>query len=302
MGRHQDALDEAVSNRRSIDEELATRPGDTVFLSDLAVCAQRLMDLRLAAADTAGAVEECRTNVNIAEALLRTDPTNAYNRRAALIACAKLAHLQSVTGRRDSALASYLRAERFAVEAVRTQPENTDASRDLSIVYGMRGLFHAENGDLDSALVVYGRGMAISEDLAAKDPDNVLQQTDLADGHLEIGEMLMKLQRYREVEERAVDAFQRYSRIAAADSTNVGARIQIARSCRRAGEACFEQSKRAASAEERRRTRERALDWLERSRDLYTRLKAAGALVGEDAALPSQLERQVGEVRRAGSG
>src|SRR6185503_13145271 len=96
----------------------------------------------------------------------------------------------------------------------------------------------AEGGDVDEALAVYGRGMAIAETLAAGDPDNVLQQSDVASGHYEIGTMLVNGRRYLDAEPRFVEAFDRFAKLAVADSGNVSNRVWMARSGRQAGEVC----------------------------------------------------------------
>jgi non-specific serine/threonine protein kinase/serine/threonine-protein kinase len=297
MGRRKEALDLAVAARKRIDAELARRPDDEVFLTDLSISSQRLTDMKLAFADTAGAIEESRTNVALSERFFHDDPQRASSRRAALIAYAKMASLRAMVGDRDSALAVYLRAERLAEEAVAALPNNTEASRDLSIVYGMHGLFLAEGGAVDSGLAVYGLGMKIAEDLAAADPDNALQQADVAAGHFEIGTMLINARRYLESENRSREAFERYSRLAAEDSSNAENRIYVARSCRQAGDACLALWKEARTPEERARHRARALEWFGRSLGHYSALANAGALAGEESGAPAELTRKMAAMR-----
>lgn len=300
LGRHREAMEQALDTRRRILAELTRHPGDALFETDLCIAANRLTDMKLAAADTLGAIEECITNVTLAEKSFRANPADPGSRRGALIACTKMAGLQAMRGTRDSALVSYLRAEQLALEAVAALPHDTDARRDLSIVYGMHGLFLAEGGDLDTALVIYGHGMRIAEELAAADPDNVLQQADVAAGHYEIGTMLLKGMRHREAEQRFVEAFERYRRLAAADTGNAEARTYMARSGRKAGEASRALAQRARSDSDRSRWRARALEWLTRSRALYGRLADAGALVGEEARAPGELDRQLAEMAADG--
>jgi len=210
---------------------------------------------------------------------------------------AKRANLKAMQGERDSALAMYLRAEQLAREAVLALPNNTDASRDLSICYGMRGLFLAEGGDVDSGLAVYDRGMKISEELAAKDPDDALQQHDVADGHFEIGTMLLDARRYEDAERRFGEAFTRYERLAAADSGNAETRASMARSGWKAGEACQALWQRARSNDERTRIKARALTWLQRSQQLYARLEQGGMLIGEEATAPKEVDRLLATLR-----
>src|SRR6185436_12386509 len=159
----------------------------------------------------------------------------------------------------------YRRAERFAREAAGALPDNTEALRDLSIVYGSHGLYLAEVGELDSALVVYDLGMRIAEQLAAADPDNALQQIDVADGHYEIGTMLLGGGRAQAALERFREAAGRYRRLAVADTGNTDLRLSAAMSCRQAGEACQALARRSSAAADRERWRLEAIDWLDRS-------------------------------------
>jgi eukaryotic-like serine/threonine-protein kinase len=291
MGRPHEAMTAALATRQRIVDELARRPDDLVFQSDLCVAYGRLVNMKQAAADTTGAIEECTPYLRLVEGLFRSNPGDPAYRRGVLIACEKMAELRSMRGERDSALVFYERAEALASEAVAALPNNTDASRDLSIVYGAHGLFLAEGGDLDSALAVYDLGMKIAEHLAAEDPDNALQQADVAAGHYEIGTMLMEGGRYRDAEARFSEAFDRYGRLASADTGNAENRAYMARSGRGAGEACQSLSQRAASRDERSRWRLRAVTWLGRSLDIYRGLARTGALTGEETVAPAELER-----------
>ena len=300
MGRRREAMEQALSARDRILSEIARRPDELVFQADLCIAHARLVNMKQAAADTLGAIEECAAYLDLAERMFRATPNDLGSRRGALIACTKMAELRAMRGDRDSALTFFLRAERLALEAVAALPNNTDASRDLSIVYGAHGLFLADGGDLDSALVVYGHGMQIAEDLAAGDAESVLQQADLAAGHHEIATMLMKGHRYHAAEGRFSEAFERYGRIAAADTSNAESRTLMARSGRGAGEACQALAREARSSAERLRWRARGLTWLGRSLDLYRGLAKAGALTGEETAAPEELSRMVTGLRAEG--
>src|SRR4030095_15431088 len=101
----------------------------------------RRAHMTVPAAATVGAFEECTMNVTLAEKFFRANPADPESRRGALIACTKMANLLAMRGDRDSAGDPYRRAEGLALEAVAAMPHNTDASRDLSIVYGMHGMF-----------------------------------------------------------------------------------------------------------------------------------------------------------------
>lgn len=299
MGRTEEAMKMELDAKHRVLAERARHPDDALLRGDLAVACDRLSDLKFAAGDTLGALEEQAEGVKMIEQPYFKTPHDPAARRSIMVGYAKLARLLAARGDRDSAASYYRRAEGLAVEAVRALPNNTDASRDLGIVYAMRALFMADGGDIDSALVAYERGMRIAEDLAAADRSDVLQQADVAHGHYEMGTILMKGRRYREAETRSSDAFRRYAGLAAHDSGNAETRMFMARASRQAGEACAALATRSATAEERPRWRAKARDWLEKSLGLYRALGSAGTLAGQDAGAEAEISRQLETLRKA---
>ncbi len=299
MGRRHEALSEAVATGARIRAELVRRPGDPMLTNDLCVNYGRVINMKQASSDTVGAIADCTEYLALVEGMFRANPADAGWRRGALIACTKMAELRGMRGDRDSSEVFYRRAEGLALQAIQSQPDNTDASRDLSIVYGAHALFLADGGSLDSALAVYDLGMKIAEDMAARDPDNALQQSDVAAGHYEIGTMLMKGRRHEAAERRFDEAFARYTRLAAADTGNAESRLYMARSSRGAGEAC-EALSRAAAGAARARWRTRALTWFGRSADVYRGLARRGALTGEESAAPQEIDRMIAGLRKDG--
>jgi tetratricopeptide (TPR) repeat protein len=274
-------------------------PDNSILKGDLILAYDRLGAMKLAAADTQGAIDDAALATDLAEEIFREDPQNPEWRRGVLVACAKSAEL--LAGRdRAGALAAYDRALTLARECVTASPHNTEARRDLSIVYGFIGIFLASGGETDSGLAVYDRGMKISEKMAAEDPANALFQGDVAAGHFEIGTMLMDARRYEAAQTRFQEAFDRYSVLAAADSANHDSRLYMARSGRRAGEACLALSKLETSRARQLPWRTRAVSWFEKSLDAYTRLEREGGMLGEDAAAPAEVARELAALRTPG--
>jgi non-specific serine/threonine protein kinase/serine/threonine-protein kinase len=300
VGRPQEAMAEALRARAQAQAQLARHPRDARFETDLCVTFGRLIDMNVAAADTAGAIVECTGYLALVERLYAEHPGSADGRRGVLIACTKMAQVRALRGDRDSVLVFYRRAEDLSREAAAALPDNTDATRDLSIVYGAHALYLAEVGELDSALVIYDKGMKIAERLAAADPDNAQQQIDVADGHYEIGTMMLGGRREEAALARFSEAAARYRRLAAADTGNTQLRLSAAMSCRQAGEACQALSGRSASASERARWREQAIEWLDRSLRYYQPLADAGALVGDDVDAPRAIRARLSALRAGG--
>ena len=299
MGKKDESMKMELDAKHRIRDERALHPEDVRLQGDYGVACDRVSDLKLAAGDTRGALEEQAEGVKVIEPHYLENPHDAERRRSIMVGYAKMAKLLAAVGERDSAAYYYRRAEQLAAEAVQALPNNTDASRDLDIVYGMRAMFMADGGEIDSALVVYGRGVKISEGLAASDPSDVLQQADVANCKFETGTILMKGRRYREAEAQFGDAFQRYGRLAAHDSSNAETRTFMARSGRQAGEACLALASRSSGAGEQARWRASALDWFEKSLGLYRGLANAGALTGDDVGAQADVIRKLEALRRA---
>jgi len=293
LNQTREAIKQTERNRQRILSELSRHPDDFVFEGDLCVAYGRLIIFRNAAADTSGAISDCRAYLTLAEKMVRDHPDDAAARRGALVAGTRMAEFLAMTGAPDSAAVFYRRAERLAHDAVVALPNNTDAARDLAVVLGTYGNFLGNCGQTDSAVAISDRGIAIFEDLAARDPGNVLFESDVAEGHHDIGEILMNGRRYEAAERRFSESIDRFERIAAADTANAESRIFMARSSRGAGEACRELSRQAQSEADRARWRSRALAWLEKSRELYQALARHGRLNGEETAAPEQVDRLI---------
>ena len=296
MGKRDGAIRESEDTRQAILGLLAKDPHARVYQGDLCVTYGRLVNMKRAMSDTTGAIRDCTKYLALVESLFHAEPTNADCRRGTLIASTLMAQLRASVGERDSALVFYERAESLAREAAAASANNTDALRDLSIVYGEHGLFLAAGGLVDSGLAVHELGMKISEQLSASDPSNAVVAADVAAGHYEIGSMLMGGKRYEEAERRFSEAFERYKRLVAADTSMAENREFMAQSSRAAGEACRALSRQARTPGERSRWRTRALTWLGQSRDLFRALARSGALMADDATSPQEVDDLIAEL------
>lgn len=293
MGRTAEAMESASGVRDRIRQELERHPDDASLPGDLILAHDRIGDMKFAAGDTLGAVAEREVCLRAAETIFMKFHQDPAARRSVLIHSCKSATLLAARGDRAAALTSYRRAESLGLQAVRDLGENTEALRDLSIVYGFLGIFLADGGEIDSALAVYERAMRICEGLASADSSNVLAQTDVASGHLQLGTILMAGGRSEEAERRFHAAYERYSRLVEADSADVESRVARARAGRLAGEACLgvAGTDRATAP----RWRARARRWFEQSLPLYRALERAGALTGEEVEMPALVAGRLGD-------
>jgi tetratricopeptide (TPR) repeat protein len=298
MGRRREAMEETNATKQDILAILSKTPDARLFQGDLCVEYGRLVNMKQEGADTLGAIRECTAYLALVEGLFHSDRGNPAYRRGTLIANTIMAGLRASVGDRDSALVFYERAEALAREAAAASTDDTDALRDLSIVYGQHGLFLAEAGDIDSALAVYDHGTKIAERLAAADPSNAMVQADVASSRYDVGTILMKGHRYDAAAEKFREAFEGYGKLVLADTSNAESRQFMARSGRGAGEACHALSRQSRSDAERSLWKARALTWLGQSRDLYRDLAKSGALTGGEEKAPKELDGMIAGMRR----
>jgi len=152
-------------------------------------------------------------------------------------------------------------------------------------------------GSLDSALATYEKAQHIAERLVAADPDNAMEQIDVADGHYDMGTMLAGGGRHEAALARFREAATRYESLAAADTGNTQLKLSAAMSCHQAGEACRSLAHGVSSAIERERWRAQEIDWLDRSLRWYQPLADAGALVGDDVGTPKAIHARLAALR-----
>ncbi|HEU4941612.1 MAG TPA: hypothetical protein VFT97_08345, partial [Candidatus Eisenbacteria bacterium] len=300
MGRREEGMKMELDAKRHVLAQRALHPDEPLLVGDLGVATDRLSDLKFAAGDTLGAVKEITEGSDVFEQLYRKNPKDPAVRRSRMVGLAKLARLleQHDRGRAGD---YYAKSQDLAEQAVQEFPNNTDASRDLGIVYSWRSLFMAEYGSIDSALALHEQGMRIAEGLAASDPSDVLQQADLANGHLEVGTILMKGRRYAQAEESFAEAYRRFTRLAAHDTSNAETRTFLARASRQAGEAC-QKASRSGTRNDATRWKLKARDWYEKSLAHYRQLGKAGALSGQDAGAPAEVSNQLAALQGSAGG
>jgi len=299
-GHLREALAMQEDAKRRIAAEWTRHPDYELLRGDMGVACDRLFDLKLQMGDTLGALAEMRDGDAAVEPWFDSHPHDPVSRRGVLISCAKKADVYAALGQRDTALSLYRRAAELGREAVTDLPHDSDAERDLAIIYGMHASFLADGGAIDSALALYERAQRITEDLVARDSANVVDRSGVAQSHYEMGGILMKGHRHAAAVPRFVEAFRLFAALAEADTSNAETRGFMARSGRRAGEACEALASHAVSATERADWRAQALGWYARSLELYRGLDARGALTAADAAAPGEVAARLVALRGDG--
>jgi hypothetical protein len=186
MGQKDEAMTMAKDARGRLGDRTKPASRRCPAARDLGVAYDRISDMRLAAGDTLGALEESLTGMEVVVALHRDEPSEPQWRRSLMVAHAKTANLRAMTGDRAGAARDYQRSRTWRSMRARfpTTPTRPGPGRGVRHTRDVL----AEAGEIDSA-----RSSSMSDPWrsrrapAAADPDDVLQQIDLAKGQFEMG-------------------------------------------------------------------------------------------------------------------
>ena len=115
------------------------------------------------------------------------------------------ADILSAFGHNQKANDQYQKSYGLLVRLAKTEPNNHQLARDLSVSYDRVGDMHLKTGDNVAALKAYQDGLAIAKKLAELDPNHTEWQRDLSvsydrvgDMHLKTGDNVAALKAYQE--------------------------------------------------------------------------------------------------------
>src|SRR5579883_3482714 len=100
-----------------------------------------------------------------------------------------LGDVEAALGNRSPALDQYERGQSLLQSLLRSDPNNAEWQRDLSVSYNKIGDIRAARGDRDGALKAYEDGLDIRKRLAARDPNNAEWQRDLSVSYDRVGDI-----------------------------------------------------------------------------------------------------------------
>ena len=115
--------------------------------------------------------------------------TPAGDDRALFWAKLGTGHIQQQRGNLGLALVTYQGAQALVGRLAKSDPDNADWHRYLSISYGRAGDVQVEQGNRPAALGSYQASLAISERLAKSDPGDAKLQRDLSHSYISIGDV-----------------------------------------------------------------------------------------------------------------
>jgi tetratricopeptide (TPR) repeat protein len=103
----------------------------------------------------------------------------------------RFGEILNIRGEAAAAAGAYQEATKLLEQQLQRDPTNADRKYDLSVSLMKTGdVLRDRQGNRDRALADYRRGLAIIADLTKEQPSNILWQSDLAECHIRIGNIL----------------------------------------------------------------------------------------------------------------
>jgi tetratricopeptide (TPR) repeat protein len=186
QGDLKEALEAADTCRAVMERLLAGDPGNNQWKRQLAASYQAIGDALRDAGRREEALEAYRKSLAI-RGTLAADSADVGPRSDLAMSNERIGDLLAIGGQREAALEEYQKS--LALIAGSADQGNTDARQHLAVVYNKIGETLAAAGQREQALEAYRKGLAVTELLAAAEPDNTRWQSHLAFAWSNIGDL-----------------------------------------------------------------------------------------------------------------
>ena len=235
---------EAVSLHRLVQEAMRARLRAAGRFEETAALAIRLL---YDAYDRKSATVESAHHRSVwlphAAANLDHAPRGGEAARQTVWVCIFIGDFRTARGDLSGALDAYGFGQRIAEAAARSQPDNDQWQRNLSVSYNRVGGVQAAQGKLGEALASFQASLAIFERLATADPGNAGWQRDLSVSYNRVGEVLVAQGKLGEALASSQASLAIRERLAKADPENAEWQRNLSVSYARVGDAFVAQGK-----------------------------------------------------------
>ena len=250
---------------------------------------ERIGDMLERSGDVKGTRERYSKTLALREELLAADPASFQARREVGISYDRVGEVMLNAGDVAGAIESFRKGLKVGEELRDAKPAEAELHRDVGIGHQNVGKSLAKAGRWDEALQHYRQALSISETLSRAYKENVQYPRDAQIYLNKIGEVRMKTGDFQD----AIESFHRALKIAedlaGKDRENAEARLDLGICYAKLGEAYAALAAKAGGSVRWQQARQ----WYQRSLAEYLQLQKRGALVGEDAAEPERLAREV---------
>ncbi len=286
LGRKEQALASyrtALAGREAL---AGANPADADLQRDLFVSYVKVANIERDSGLAGAALGRYQKAALIAEALARARTNQVRAQRDVYIIHSQIGYTQMELGRLAAAITSYEECIRQAMAIVESDPQDRRAKADLALGNNLLGEAQAEAGHSALAIETYRRAQAAWEDLAAGDPQNVFMRVNLASAHDQIGLVLAETGQADAGLASCLKGHELFASVAQADPQNARYQRDLAESCRDVGRIHMRiASDTTTPADAKLESWQEASSWLQRSRDAFVAMRAAGTFFESDAGL-----------------
>ncbi|MFN2386221.1 MAG: protein kinase [Thermoanaerobaculia bacterium] len=233
-----------------IAEPLAAgHPEDAQIQRSLAVIYEKLADVQAFRGSIQEAVATSARSLGIFRALAERPSADTRARRSVAISLVKAGDLAGHpsfpnAGRKEDALAHYLRSASLLEELEKEDPDDVATRRYLGVVCERIGTMRLALGDPREALAVYRESLGIREALARAEGAGAEARRDVAIAYEKIGDAFRALGRRSGALENYRRSLGIMESLFAADPKNANARRSLATSYDHLGEALAEEGRK----------------------------------------------------------
>ena len=265
---------------------------------------QRTRQLRLAwgmlsyAHEEAGmyevALEYARRSLASAQPLFDSAPSNARFRRDIWAIHFRIGRLLAASGDVNGAFHHYAQALQLMESLSSADPNDEGHKRWLAVTSTSVADLHAALGQTEAASGLYRKAMALSEGLFARDENRVETRRDLTRIYHAFGVLLMQDDQISSAEEYLSKAHKMAELSVREDPTNARVRSRFADVCAALGSMSVKLADGTSSDPMKRRTHlQSALEWYQRSSQMWASVDREGKLLGGDARKPHEVAREL---------
>jgi serine/threonine protein kinase len=172
----QQILSHALQNLQRIARDADS---DRIVDHDTIVANQRIGDVLWISGSNADARKHYQRSLELAESLLRTDPTSSTTKRDLAWAHDKLGVLDQHALRPGAALEHYRTVLELRDQVAKHQPKDLEVQRELVAAVKRLGDVSSIQGDHPQSRMYYERALKLARSLASVDPANLLIRRDL---------------------------------------------------------------------------------------------------------------------------
>ena len=289
------ALEQELRALDIYDTLVAQDDGDREALRARGSIYGRMSEIYHLLGDVPSALEFSRRQLNVAEQNHSAEPESARLRRDLWSAHLNVARELAATGDAAGARRSFDGATELMEQLSAADPGDEGHRRWLAVTYFRAGAFlQAEQPD--EALRRYEKGIALSEKIAADDPDRAEVRSDLAEMNDSLGTLLMQMGQTKQALARLTKGTAFAEELLKSDPRNDRVRADFAQLCATTA-AAYRQAATQPNAPgaERATNLGACSDWCRRSLESWQQVERNGNLNATDAAKPAEVAQALAD-------